>query len=80
MSNFDSNFFISSLTDKASVSKVMLGSLAVSHIAMNLGALSNLQKYMVCKIPGTNLHKSKTFFKDIVITIFISFLMQGENV
>jgi len=38
---------------KASVSKFVLGSLTVSHIALNIGALSNLQKYLVCKIPDS---------------------------
>jgi len=55
---------------KASVSKVMLGSLAVSHIAMNLGALSNLQKYMVCKIPDS-MNKGEWWR---LITSKISFL------
>jgi len=38
---------------KAPVSKVMLGSLGASHILLNTSLFSNLQKYMICKLPDS---------------------------
>ena len=45
------NFFFF-FADQSPVSKVILGSLAISHVGLNLGMFSHLQKYLVCKIPG----------------------------
>ena len=39
-------------SDKAPVSKVILGSLSISHVGLNLGMFSHFQKYLVCKMPG----------------------------
>ena len=48
---FLNNFFFF-FADQSPVSKVILGSLAISHVGLNLGMFSHLQKYLVCKIPG----------------------------
>ena len=61
-------------SDKAPVSKVILGSLSISHVGLNLGMFSHFQKYLVCKMPGKNFIscKSKTgiYFDEIFVKCF----------
>ena len=59
-------------SDKAPVSKVILGSLSISHVGLNLGMFSHFQKYLVCKMPGKYFLKLKQFrcFDEIFVKCF----------
>ena len=71
------NDFFEIFSDKASVSKFLLGTFGLSHIALNFGMVSHLQKYLVCKIPG-KFSKISIFESNSKNCIFSDSISKGE--